>query len=590
MDLIIDIIFLIGLVLTTAYDDLSQNKIATQSTTSTGPTDVYKAGNAVDRDITTCMRAQGIGLTTQYKSEWWKVDLGGVYNIYSINILFKNYQGYEMRQQGRFAGFSLYVSEDGLMDNSTRCYKDGPQLPNLNFTTTCITSGRYVIFYNERISGVNYPEKYQLENILTELCEVIVMGCQTTGVYGESCEKRCPTNCRDNTCHIQQGTCFGCSPGWKGTMCYTECTKGWYGLDCKLRCSGHCRDNAVCNHVTGDCNGGCAAGWKGTLCDKECEDGSYGYNCVHKCSSNCLHDSPCNKTNGHCEQDCKPGYSKPLCDKHCSTGFYGNSCKEPCSENCLNSLICDHIDGTCSGGCQAGFVGKQCNASCQDGYYGKNCSGVCPSHCRTCNPTDGTCGCYPGWTGSNCSIACTKSYGEDCQYQCSPSCINQTCDRFNGTCLTTCLKESHGDKCSTEILGEYTSQMSTIMPAALGGTLGACVILIIPAALILIRRKRLCMSDTTGSPYAEVEIRQIEDSTYQQLNVSGIGTGNTNQKQNISEFESIPTYEQLNVSAVKLDNTYQELNVSPLRSDNNYQHHNVSGLEFDNAYQNLAMQ
>ena len=81
-----------------------------------------------------------------------------------------------MRQQGRFAGFSLYVSDDGEIDSSSRCYKDGPQLPSLNFTTTCITSGRYVIFYNERISEVYYPEKYQLETIFTELCEVIIMG------------------------------------------------------------------------------------------------------------------------------------------------------------------------------------------------------------------------------------------------------------------------------------------------------------------------------------------------------------------------------------------------------------------------------
>nr|XP_022311625.1 receptor-type tyrosine-protein phosphatase epsilon-like isoform X1 [Crassostrea virginica] len=494
MELINGILILTGLALAIAYDDLSQNKIATQSTTAAGPPNApntFVASNAVDRNITTCMRAKGIGLTSEHKFEWWKVDLGGVYNIYSINIIFKNYQGYEMRQQGRFAGFSLYVTDDGLIDNgvidsSSRCYKDGPHLPSLNFTTTCISSGRYVIFYNERISGVKYPENYQLENILTELCEVIMMGCQTAGVYGESCEKRCPTNCRDNTCHIQNGTCFGCSPGWNGTMCHTECSEGWYGLDCKLLCSGHCRDNAVCNHVTGVCKGGCAAGWNGTLCDKECEDGSYGYNCVHKCSSNCLHDFPCNKTNGHCEQGCKPGYSKPLCDKHCSTGFYGNSCTEPCSKNCLNSLICDHIDGTCSGGCQAGFVGKLCNSSCKDGYYGINCSGVCPSHCRKCNPTDGTCSCYAGWTGSNCSIACSKSYGEDCQYQCSPSCINQTCDRFNGTCLTTCLKESHGDKCSTD----HQDQMSDITPVAVGGTLSACVILIIVVAVFVIRYKR----------------------------------------------------------------------------------------------------
>ena len=43
-------------------------------------------------------------------------------------------------------------------------------------------------------------------------------------------------------------------------------------------------------------------------------------------------------------------------------------------------------------------------------------------------------------------VACDKSYGENCQYLCSPHCINQTCDRFNGTCLTSC-KDNYGDKC-----------------------------------------------------------------------------------------------------------------------------------------------
>ena len=80
-----------------------------------------------------------------------------------------------MRQRGRFAGFSLFVSKNGSMDNSSLCYKDGPQLPPLNFTTTCITSGRYVIFFNERLDGATYPEGYELISY-TELCEVIVQG------------------------------------------------------------------------------------------------------------------------------------------------------------------------------------------------------------------------------------------------------------------------------------------------------------------------------------------------------------------------------------------------------------------------------
>ena len=62
------------------------------------------------------------------------------------------------------------------MDSSSLCYKDGPQLPPLNFSTTCITSGRYVIFFNERINGVTYPEEYEFENVYTELCEVTVNG------------------------------------------------------------------------------------------------------------------------------------------------------------------------------------------------------------------------------------------------------------------------------------------------------------------------------------------------------------------------------------------------------------------------------
>ena len=81
-----------------------------------------------------------------------------------------------MRQRGRFAGFSLYVSNTGAIDDSTLCYRDGPHLPPLNFTTTCIISGRFVIFYNERLDGVSYPSGYEIMHVFTELCEVFVLG------------------------------------------------------------------------------------------------------------------------------------------------------------------------------------------------------------------------------------------------------------------------------------------------------------------------------------------------------------------------------------------------------------------------------
>ena len=37
------------------------------------------------------MRTKEIGVTSQDKEVWWKVDLGAMYNIYSVNILFKDY-------------------------------------------------------------------------------------------------------------------------------------------------------------------------------------------------------------------------------------------------------------------------------------------------------------------------------------------------------------------------------------------------------------------------------------------------------------------------------------------------------------------
>lgn len=74
-------------------DDLSYNKVATQSHTYPGGA-YYSANNAVDGNIATCMRTDIIGMNALAKTVWWKVDLGGLRHIYSINILFKNYSVY----------------------------------------------------------------------------------------------------------------------------------------------------------------------------------------------------------------------------------------------------------------------------------------------------------------------------------------------------------------------------------------------------------------------------------------------------------------------------------------------------------------
>lgn len=82
----------------------------------------------------------------------------------------------EKRQRGRFAGFSLYVSNTGDIPGSAKCYEDRNQLPPLNFTTTCTEYGRYVIFYNERVPDNDYPAEYENTNVFTELCLVTVQG------------------------------------------------------------------------------------------------------------------------------------------------------------------------------------------------------------------------------------------------------------------------------------------------------------------------------------------------------------------------------------------------------------------------------
>lgn len=77
-------------------DDLSNNKTATQSPLYPGSETLYGAHNAVDRNTLTCMRTEQMGRNSPYKTMWWKVDLGGLHNVYCIHILFKNYDSLGM--------------------------------------------------------------------------------------------------------------------------------------------------------------------------------------------------------------------------------------------------------------------------------------------------------------------------------------------------------------------------------------------------------------------------------------------------------------------------------------------------------------
>lgn len=77
-----------------------------------------------------------------------------------------------------FLGFSVYVSNTTNKSEGVVCFKD------TNFTTrtippvitiNCIVHGHYIIYYNERLPEVAYPEDYS-KNAEADLCEVEVYG------------------------------------------------------------------------------------------------------------------------------------------------------------------------------------------------------------------------------------------------------------------------------------------------------------------------------------------------------------------------------------------------------------------------------
>ncbi|XP_061185184.1 multiple epidermal growth factor-like domains protein 10 [Saccostrea echinata] len=346
--------------------DLSHDKASSQTLTNpcTEPYfcgSWYIASNAVDRNMSSCTRTGVIGGSSPDTSVWWRVDLGDIYSIHSIRILFKDFgSAYVMRQRGRFAGFSIYLSNSTNREDWVLCYKDGPELPPLDFNTTCIKYGRYVVYYNERLDDVTYPDGYKTQSI-TMLCEVIVYGCAKNGVYGVNCDLPCPANCQELRCHIVNGSCLGCRPGWTGDKCDKPCPFGWYGIGCENKCLGYCKNNVTCNNESGNCVGGCASGWMGVICNIECVNGTFGPGCIHNCSGNCLNDSHCNKTTGSCDLGCRPGYIGPFCNKTCPVGTYGNFCRKTCSDNCFNGTVCNYVDGICSNGCNNGYTGYRCN-------------------------------------------------------------------------------------------------------------------------------------------------------------------------------------------------------------------------------------
>nr|XP_022307321.1 uncharacterized protein LOC111113375 [Crassostrea virginica] len=165
----------------------------------------------------------------------------------------------------RVLGFSLYVSNTTDKSEGTLCFKDTnftlSTIPSI-FNVTCPVHGQYVIYYNERLPGVTYPDGYS-KDAHNDLCEVEVYGCPHPGYYGNNCSIPCPDpQCK--YCDLETGTCrVGCNPGYQGHKCELVCPSGTFGFGCVNHCNNTCRG---CNTVNGLCDAGCYPGWRGVYC------------------------------------------------------------------------------------------------------------------------------------------------------------------------------------------------------------------------------------------------------------------------------------------------------------------------------------
>ncbi|XP_056002945.1 receptor-type tyrosine-protein phosphatase epsilon-like [Ostrea edulis] len=381
-----------------AYDNIAKGKVAEQLYSYNDISSVWGAKLAVD-GLKSNLSAVGgqctISGNDKQTATWW-VDLQGVLSIHHITIYYRTGNVAWNSSNGftaRFLGFSVHISNSTNKDDGVQCFKDTmynrTTIPNTT-TITCPRHGRYVIYYNERLQNVTYPDGYS-PYAYNELCEVEVYGCPTPDVYRENCDTPCPQNCQDKHCDIVNGTCLGCIPGYKGSFCDQPCDNKKYGLECKQNC-GSCSDGVQCNHVNGSCPNGCDAGAQGDKCDEKCQEGRYDYNCQKKCNINCGVPERCDRVTGQCQNGCQAGWTNHKCDSKCDGNTYGLNCTKSCGV-CLGKEQCHHVNGTCIKGCDRGYEGSNCLKGCDWKYFGYNCNETCPTTCnnQTCNAVTGSC-------------------------------------------------------------------------------------------------------------------------------------------------------------------------------------------------------
>eukprot|EP00105_Crassostrea_gigas_P043578 XP_019927726.1 PREDICTED: protein jagged-1b isoform X2 [Crassostrea gigas] len=309
-----------------AYVNVALNKPAYQQYPVLGLYDKWDASNAVDGHKSN-LSSGGGQCAISYVSQtatWW-VNLTTIHSIHHITIYFRTNNepwGPSNWLTKYVLGFSVYVSNTTDRLQGTLCYKDDnftrDTIPAV-FTTTCPVHGQYVIYYNERLPGVTYPDEYS-NDMFNGLCEVEVYACDR-GSYGYDCKETCG-HCRDvSQCSNINGWCLtGCDPGYQGDLCKTSCDRGSYASECNETC-GHCRDVDHCSNINGTCLTGCDVDYQGDLCKTLCPVGYFGQDCSETCINSYTCDG-CNDVSGSCDYGCRPGWIGYFCQKSTYSFFF----------------------------------------------------------------------------------------------------------------------------------------------------------------------------------------------------------------------------------------------------------------------------
>ncbi|XP_052695888.1 uncharacterized protein LOC128174360 [Crassostrea angulata] len=144
--------------------------------------ETYDASNAVDgRKSNLDMSGGQCAVSYSVRTATWWVNLSSIHSIHHITIYFRTNNDdyiYKTFITDHLLGFSVYVSNTTDRSQGTLCFKDDNFTTNTMphvFTTNCAVHGQYVIYYNERLPGVAYPDGYD-SIVSINLCEVEVYG------------------------------------------------------------------------------------------------------------------------------------------------------------------------------------------------------------------------------------------------------------------------------------------------------------------------------------------------------------------------------------------------------------------------------